>query len=220
MSSNDGEISMSFDETNALRISLGLKPLNADKKADKVVHVDPSAPPNADDALAARLEDAKNKRSANRKDVKALSETTGAASSSADDWVKSMRAKNPAKKIKSLPTTTKADKANAKQTPASAIASETASASAPPADAYSSTDLHGHNIKHSAAAFEAGSSTILTLADSNILDTNDSGAYEGLNEDEGINLENVNLADEERIKQAKKKKQQVRLLPSERRCTS
>jgi U4/U6.U5 tri-snRNP-associated protein 1 len=207
---DSGEISLSFEETNALRIKLGLKPLNAEKST-KVIHVDPSKPTSEDTAaaLADRLAESKAKREAARKDHKALSDTSGAAAGSAEDWVNAMRAKNPAVKAKDLERKKVAKKAAGSAAQATSAAAPTTSASS---SDYDAAHLAGLNVKHSASAFEAGTDTILTLADTNILDMGENGAVAGLNEDEAIDLENANLADEERVKKAIQKKRQMQSL--------
>jgi hypothetical protein len=136
--------------------------------------------------------------------VAALSETSGAAAGSASDWISSMRNKNPAVKAKDAPPPQPAAGRAAKK---GAAAKKAPAAAAK--DAYSAADLGGLNVAHSAAAFAAGSSTILTLADAEILETGAGGAAEGLNEDGGINLENANLAEEERRRKLLKKKREV-----------
>ena len=183
------EIALSFEETNKLRISLGLKPLN-DGSAKKVIFVDTAKAAAEEtesaDAVRARIKESKQNRKNNEK-FTALSETTSAASGSAADWVRESRSK-------------KAQAAKQK----SAAEPEDSQASA----AYSSSDLSGLSVSHSAAAFEAGSEVILTMSDTSILETGANGTFTGITEEEG-KLENVNLAESERMTKAKKKKQML-----------
>ena len=75
---------------------------------------------------------------------------------------------------------------------------------------YSSEQLKGLAVKHSARDFEAGKEIILTLADSNILEVDERGRTIDINEEADI-LENVNMADNEKVlereKRAKRAKQ-------------
>ena len=195
MSGNNDEVSLSIDETNALRIKLGLKPLNEDKKK-AVVFVntrDAAASASTDDAIKRRIEGSKLSRKGNEIKATSLSETSSSAAGSASEWVRSMRSSSRGKGKTS---------GNAPQQ-ATIAASESAQA-----QEYGSKDLSGMNVGHSAAAFDAGTSTILTMADSNILETGDNGVYSGINDQEVV-LENVNLAETERVSKAKKKKQML-----------
>jgi len=184
------EIKLSVEETNKLRISLGLKPLNDNKKKE-VVFVDTSKNQEDEEAKTKkRLEDQKNARKANQKKIAALSDTKGAASGSAADWVRESRSKS-----------SKTEKS--KTDPSSDPSSEEAKSAS-----YTSSDLSGLNVGHASSAFEAGSDVILTMADTSILETGDNGMYTGVNEGEA-KLENVNLAESERMTKAKKKKQMI-----------
>jgi len=182
--SDSNEVSMSIDETNALRIKLGLKPLNSSSKKE-VQFVDTGK--GSEDKVKERLERSKKMREergeANRRKAKSLGE---GASGSAADWVKQSR-KN-AKTKKEAP---KEDKP---------LPSETTT--------YSTSDLSGLNVTHNMSSFESGSDVILTLGDTSILSTGENGMYSGLNSEES-KLENVNLAEQERITKAKRKKSKL-----------
>jgi U4/U6.U5 tri-snRNP-associated protein 1 len=69
---------------------------------------------------------------------------------------------------------------------------------------YTASDLKGLKVKHNANAFEAGSEVILTLADTDLLATDEYGRVKGLNEEEDDILENVNIAEHERKLQREK----------------
>ena len=185
---DDKEIVLSFAETNKLRISLGLKPLN-DSSSKKVVFVDTSKnaaeETESAEAVRARIEESKQNRKSNEK-FAALSETTSAASGSAADWVRESRSK------KAQAAKAKPDAESKESKPSS----------------YSSSDLSGLSVSHSAAAFEAGSEVILTMSDTSILETGANGTFTGVTDQEG-KLENVNLAESERMTKAKKKKQML-----------
>eukprot|EP01036_Dinobryon_divergens_P029866 gene29866-39032_t len=63
--------------------------------------------------------------------------------------------------------------------------------------AYSAADLKGLKIMHDHTQFEVGQDVVLTLADTNILETDEYGKIVGLQEADDA-LENVNLADADR----------------------
>ena len=139
--SDEKEISLSIEETNALRVKLGLKPLNDDKKKD-VVLVDTSKTPatsNDEGAVKARLDAAKKKREekerANRRNAKAISDQASAAQGSAKDWVKASRL-NAAKRKEENRLKREEEAKNKKE------------------DKYDETDLEGINVKHKMDAFE------------------------------------------------------------------
>lgn len=73
-------------------------------------------------------------------------------------------------------------------------------------NSYSSRDLKGMKVMHGADDFEHGKSVILTLADSDVLNYNEHGKLQGLNEEETDVLENVNLAESDRRLQREKQK--------------
>jgi U4/U6.U5 tri-snRNP-associated protein 1 len=63
---------------------------------------------------------------------------------------------------------------------------------------YESKDLKGVQLMHSASDFDIGQEVVLTLADSNILDVDDSGKFKGTVNSSADVLENVTLADRDR----------------------
>ena len=74
---------------------------------------------------------------------------------------------------------------------------------------YKAEDLRGVEVMHGQDTFEVGESVILTLADSNILDTDERGNVLGVNMDNDV-LENVNLTEEERRQDREKRKKRSR----------
>eukprot|EP01031_Cornospumella_fuschlensis_P001238 gene1238-1543_t len=70
---------------------------------------------------------------------------------------------------------------------------------------YGASDLKGLKVMHGSAAFEEQEEVILTLADTSVLATDEHGRTIGLNEDDEDVLENVNLAEQERRLEAKKR---------------
>ncbi|GMH83690.1 hypothetical protein TrST_g5862 [Triparma strigata] len=193
--SDDKEITMSIEETNALRISLGLKPLN-DTKKKEVTFINTST--SNEMAVKERLEKSKVMREerakANKKNKKSLGEDSS-ASDSAADWVKQSRLNALAKKATPAPTSSNTSSNKNKKEEVEG-------------EEYSSSDLQGLNVAHSMEAFESGEDVILTLGDTSILETGENGMYTGLNE-EGSKLENVNLAEQERVRKAKRKKSKL-----------
>ncbi len=63
---------------------------------------------------------------------------------------------------------------------------------------YTSSDLKGLKVKHTLKAFEDGGEVILTLADTDLLATDEYGRVAGLNEENVDILENVNISEQER----------------------
>ena len=63
---------------------------------------------------------------------------------------------------------------------------------------YTSSDLKGLKVKHTLKAFEDGGEVVLTLADTDLLATDEYGRVVGLNEENVDILENVNISEQER----------------------
>ena len=76
-------------------------------------------------------------------------------------------------------------------------------------NSYSAKDLQGVEVLHAESNFVEGESIILTLADSNILETNERGQVLGLNTDNDV-LENINMTEEEKRLDREKKKKRLR----------
>jgi U4/U6.U5 tri-snRNP-associated protein 1 len=168
-----GVLEMSVEETNALRETLGLAPLRASSK--EVVH-QPAENEYEKNAAAERVERAKLQRQVQEGLSLFSEDTLGAAESSAKSWAEEMRKqkKKDSSTKKTKATTTK------EETPAS----------------YDEEHLKGINVGHSHFELQDGSTTVLTLADSHLLATQDDTSKKilGLNED-ALQLENVNLAE-------------------------
>lgn len=179
-------VSLSVEETNALRAKLGLKPLKEDDETqapgnsniDNDIKVAPVVP-GADreqEELRRKIATAKERRERTRK-LQAVS-TLGEAEEEVDDlqaWVKRSRS---GAKVKKQQEAEAARRARAQAELDSA------------AEAYTERDLQGMRVKHDTVAFADGSTTILTLDDRNVLD-----------EASGDTLVNVNEVDRERAKQ-------------------
>ncbi|OQS07004.1 U4/U6.U5 tri-snRNP-associated protein, partial [Thraustotheca clavata] len=180
---SNGEISMSIEETNKLRISMGLKPLRLTKPESKEVNLAKSREEveneNQQKQLKDALEKSKKKRAyAAKLQGKSLGEMLQEESTSTLDWVRRNRTIQP----KAVETTKKESQGNA---------------------TYSSSDLKGLTVAHDAQSFEEGEEVILTLKDNQIL-TADLGDVN----QEDDELENINLAEvdkrNEREEQAKR----------------
>jgi hypothetical protein len=74
---------------------------------------------------------------------------------------------------------------------------------------YGAADLKGVEVMHGENTFQLGESVILTLADSNILDTDERGNVLGVNMDNDV-LENVNMTEEEKRQDREKTKKRSR----------
>jgi hypothetical protein len=197
--SADGEISCSVDETNRIRIALGLRPLDvggapasSSSSSDAPTFVDLRA--EADNAarasaVAARIERARREREeAAAVRAKSLGESlTAKGALSAADWVAQSRQQ--------------AARAAAAR-PAAAAASSSSSSSS------SSSAVHaGLRIRHDVDSFKGGSEgMVLTLADTGLLD----GEGRGL-ADEEADLVNVDVADRERAEDRNERKRKAHL---------
>lgn len=196
--SDAAQESMSIEETNRIRVSLGLEPLvtpnsqsSAQKKQDAKV--------KQEEARKAKEDDEIRKDLARRKRERALKNKTGDGSlgeelmdltgGSAADWV--MRSRKIGKK-----------KAAAGMR-AALLAEQEAAASAE----YDSADVKGLKVRHTMDDFAAGTTTILTLKDTPILA--DNGEIE-MNREEDT-LENVNMVDADTLEKNKKIKGQKKI---------
>ncbi|ETV98831.1 hypothetical protein, variant [Aphanomyces invadans] len=177
---------MTIEETNKLRLSMGLKPLrltNASK--EKEVNLSKSREDVAEEVRQKALQDALAKSKQKRQFTEKLKgQSLGEAlrsegPKSALDWVRQSR-------------TSKA--------PAIAPATSTSAATTAKYDA---ADLKGLTVAHDAHAFEEGDEVILTLKDQRVLTDDRSGVN-----DESDELENVDLreADSRAERDARMKK--------------
>lgn len=184
------EVSLSVEETNKLRADLGLKPLEEGKKdvakenwlREEAERVEKAS----SDALAKKLEKAKNKRElnkkSNRKSIAEQLRDTGEDLSAAE-WIKHNR-----KKVSLLE----------KQAAAKAAQLDQADE-----EAYETADLAGLTVAHSADEFKDGSTVILTLKDESILEGTGDQVHRKDATDE---LENVGLVDVQVAKRNNKRK--------------
>jgi len=206
--SSSGEISCSVDETNRVRALLGLKPLNLGpgKEAEAVNNFkkkrqEEVAAAEAQ-ALHDRLEKAKEKRLLHA--VNTTASTLGDTKEpgdkdliSAADWVRRSRTVEVTQKEKARLA---AVAAAARQAEEDEEAQQQAQQSA-----YGNRDLAGLGIQHNASEFNEGEEVVLTLADAPLLETDKvSKQVKGLHGGDDA-LENVNIAADERHRDALKR---------------
>lgn len=207
----NGEISCSVEETNRIRALLGLKPLKIDSdKSDERGAVEnfrrqreQERKELQEDEIRLRLEKAKNKRLENKKiegvDLGSVKDTDESALLSAADWVNRSRKRELSEKEKAKLA---AEKAAAKlQQEEEDMLKNT--------NSYSATDLRGLSVKHGVSDFEAGHEVILTLADSNILETDERGRTVDINDEIDV-LENVNMSDRDRLREREQRAKRAR----------
>lgn len=194
LNQNEGdvdEISLSLEETNKLRISLGLKPLDTDATAPAAAgttaHQDQQAVENFQkleqqriateqkSAIALRLQKARQRIL----DLKRKQgQTIGGADTeeeSTKDWVKRTRHNKPQSQQEVF------DQFDAD------IERQ-----------YTSQDLKGLRVTHDISKLQNESDVVLTLADTNVLDENDD------------NLENIAIRDEDRLQKNIRARKRIR----------
>lgn len=204
------QLELSVDETNKLRASLGLKPLNTKKDA---IHA-PAENEGAQKELDERLEKEKLRRQVQR----GITATFGSATlgeskdDSAVSWAQKMLS---ADTNKARATTTAqqetTEKSNARLKKQLKKNKKLKSKGVIPK--YDEEDLEGINVGHAVSDFEAGSTTILTLADAPLLQTAEgSKKLIGLNDiEDSVRLENSQLADQQIQKDRLRQKRQVEM---------
>ncbi|KAK9803749.1 hypothetical protein WJX73_000568 [Symbiochloris irregularis] len=193
------ESSMSFDETNRLRASLGLKPLSTSNKAaeESARHAEAEAKRAAErkhaeaDKLAARVQAQKEKRIADEKlrSTKALGEADAEDPGDLLSWVSKSR--------KLEDERAKAER-QAKLFQQQDADSDDDDSEGEGAGRKSAAELAGMRIRHGAEELQEGETLILTMADRNILDER------GELDDDKDELENVLAAEHKRRDKARK----------------
>ncbi|KNC96399.1 U4/U6-U5 snRNP complex subunit SNU66 [Spizellomyces punctatus DAOM BR117] len=184
------EIALSIEDTNALRIKLGLKPLTEGNKTAKqeeaeenyVKHKEELAKAAQRKALIDRVSKETEKAKRNRQlEGKTLGEASDEDDSTADslEWVRKQKEREEKQKAK----------AKRKQLElAKKKASELMEMDEAATSSYTPSHLKGLRVDHSLEDIAGGGETILTLKDATIME----------NEEEGDILHNVNIADMER----------------------
>jgi U4/U6.U5 tri-snRNP-associated protein 1 len=205
-SSSSEVLELTVDATNELRAKLGLKPLKpsegvqSGKSSTSAFHK-PAENGDAAKEVQARLERAKVEREVQKNIQERYSGGgLGEETSDALSWAAKMRLAEKEKEV---------IKAKDKKKP-SKVASVSEGDGTSKAD-YSENDLEGLNVAHAISDFEAGSTTILTLADSSLLETTEDskkvvGLKDTLNE-----LQNVELSNAHQLKDGLRQKRQMEL---------
>jgi len=169
-----GEVSMSIEETNRMRVAMGLKPLKTESSTTEAREAKEVAANNkriADREVEASAK-AHRERISNAREKRLMEEglrkviTLGAAEPEVDDisaWVnKSREAEAEAKRA--------AERAAAAKLSSMYDEEDDVSEDEEAGEARHAADLAGMRVKHSADDLGAGETVILTLADRNILD--------------------------------------------------
>ncbi|KAL7563210.1 hypothetical protein ACA910_014484 [Epithemia clementina (nom. ined.)] len=203
--SQETVLELSVSETNALRARLGLAPLREGIYASAAKHDQHAPAPNQGDlrAAAERIEQSKLRKQVEEGIQQRFKESSLGADSNNDDgaaggssslvsWAQQMRYKSQ----------------HAETQPHELISNKLIGTR----KEYSDADLKGLSVAHSMQDIQGtGSSVVLTLADTEILEINDaSRKVVGLSEAESA-LENVNLAEEQKQKDGLRKKRQIEL---------
>jgi len=202
-------VELSIQETNELRIKLGLAPLRTEKDASvsnsdgadelsstkaKKKDIHAPAPDTAKlDQAKARIEERKVAREVESRLKNNFAHTTLGAndneSTDATSWAERMRQKPDVSKSKA-----KNKKKNKKLT-----------------DSYTSKDLDGIEVSHNVSAFDTNAETILTLADESILQRNENKVTIGLNDEHKSRLENVEMTGAKKTKENLRKKRRIEM---------
>lgn len=223
VSESNGEISCSVEETNRIRALLGLKPLNVDGQSGSSSSVlsqearsvenfhkqkEEEQKAKEEKELRERLEDAKARRYIQTKfEGRGLGEVGGDEEEtkllSAAEWASRSRAKEISDKEKKRREAEEAARRLDEE-------EKLLLAGGGKRPSYTSSDLRGLQVQHSAEEFDVGETVILTLADTNILQRNEHGKVIGVNEDVDV-LENLNMTEEERRKMNEKIKKRAKM---------
>lgn len=199
----DGEVSMTVDDTNALREKLGLSPLNSNVSS-AAAKAREQAERNFELARAERLDarhladieaelaKAKRKREAA---AKLPASTLGDAVEDAAAYVARLRRQkdDPAHEALEAERRRRLQLDQERQ--------------------YTSNDLEGLNVAaHSAEALKVGDEMILTLEDEHILEHNEHGKLIGLNAESAHTLQNVNRSEDDYIRRKRAEHQEDQAL--------
>jgi U4/U6.U5 tri-snRNP-associated protein 1 len=187
-------LELSVVETNALREKLGLKPLRTSAGTKQQVIHKPAENKAETNQVAERIAAAKLRRQVQMGVKTTFGEATLAddIDTSALSWADQMRKKNgETQEADAEPRKTKSNDDN-----------------------YNEDDLEGLQVAHNMDDLEAGTTTVLTLADAPLLSTNldyeTSKIHVGLN-DGDVALENVSLAEHKKQQDGLRKKRMLEL---------
>ena len=209
-------LEMSIDESNALRAKLGLAPLRSRRQAEQ--HA-PAINEGEAKAAAARIERARLQRQVQQGAIQNYgnaSLATGGAvdggtnnDTSAVSFTAQMRkAALLQKKKEKQATSSHAKRRGAFVIPKNATDDFNNKE-------YTEDDVKGLTVGHAVSDFQEGSTTVLTLADSEILASADDGGVlrkqRALNDDEEVRLENVNLAEQDTVQRGLSEKRKMEM---------
>eukprot|EP00795_Rhopilema_esculentum_P013329 gene13329-4175_t len=197
---SSGDVSLSIEETNKLRVKLGLKPLQMEgEKNDKEdasyderpdVHLPPQniSTVKKADSLKEKMEEIREKRRIHKKlqRVKKLGEEEDPAEESASAWVKKMRKQEDEKRMaaKRAKLLEEMDDEFGVSGVINEAMGEVPKRAIKKEPKYSARDLAGLKIQHAGGEISDGSSVIVTLKDKGVLEDNEDV------------LENVNLVEQ------------------------
>jgi len=212
-------LELSVDDTNALREKLGLPPLRAgsgggaSSSRKEVVHA-PAANEGERREAEERLERARVERQV-KQGIREFESHKGLGEddTSAQSWARQMRS---GKASGSGPSATDGDKGEKEAKKGAKGKSKASSKTRKKGknDHYDEDDLKGLKVAHALSELEEGKTTVLTLADTSLLKTSDDHSKKviGLgDEDEGPELENVNLADQQKQRDGLREKRRVEM---------
>ena len=205
VSESNGEISGSVEETNRIRASLGLRPLDVGdsgakpKEGSKEAPIDASQIRAEDERLhkTAELQMKIQEMKQQRQVASKVMARKGLGDSSSDDetidnaasWVNRSREKQKELAEKLARKLQEQDEAAQEE------------------EEYTSSDLRGLKVQHDADAFQEGETIILTLADKRVLKKDADDVDVNDEEDE---LENIHISELEKDKRAKEKAKRPR----------
>ena len=197
-------LEMSVDETNGLRAKLGLAPLRTgSSSSSNIVHKPAENDREAQEAVE-RIQ-----RSKLQRDVQQGISSTFGSSTLADEDENAMSWAEKMRQQKSKGTSTSTSASSATKKKKKEIKHQ--SSSTVNNSNYDEKDLEGLNVAHNMTEIEAGSTTILTLADDSLLETTTDGKRPVGLKDGGATLENVNLTERKIQQDGIQKKRQLEL---------
>jgi U4/U6.U5 tri-snRNP-associated protein 1 len=205
VSESNGEISCSVEETNRIRASLGLRPLDVGessappKEGSKDAPLDASKIREEEERMqkTAEIQSKIHEMKQQRQVASKVMARKGLGDSSSEDdtvdnaasWVNRSRQKQKEMAEKLARQLQEQDDAAQEE------------------EEYTSANLRGMKVQHDADAFQEGDTVILTLADKRVLRKDGDAVDVNDEEDE---LENINIAEVEKDKRAKERAQRPR----------
>eukprot|EP00199_Chlamydomonas_sp_CCMP681_P001557 CAMPEP_0119111530 /NCGR_PEP_ID=MMETSP1180-20130426/36013_1 /TAXON_ID=3052 ORGANISM="Chlamydomonas cf sp, Strain CCMP681" /NCGR_SAMPLE_ID=MMETSP1180 /ASSEMBLY_ACC=CAM_ASM_000741 /LENGTH=830 /DNA_ID=CAMNT_0007098531 /DNA_START=73 /DNA_END=2565 /DNA_ORIENTATION=+ len=203
----DGEaVSMNIEESNKLRISLGMKPLSMDapkaNEEESRRHLEAKRQQEQKERAQAFVASQSEKKRQVAQDGFLAVKGLGDAGKDDDmqNWVERQRVSDVARKAEEAAARRTAAATAAKKRAAAAAAAGADSDDEGAHGGYTAADLAGLKVKHSADDLGEGESMVLTLADQNLLDKRGQAMHEDADKDE---LENVLKAEIMKRKKAR-----------------